>query len=87
METSGRGIVPPDPDHLASTTAAELLDRLGAALDKLAGYGLDRATVLRQSLITPSCGLGTRPPETARPNFELCRAVSDALIEGSDGQE
>ena len=80
------GIVPTDPDHLASTSAAELLDRLGAAFDKLVGYGLDRATVLRQSLITPSCGLGTRPPETARPNFELCRAVSDALIEGNGGQ-
>jgi len=73
------GIVPTDPDDLAATSADDLLARLNAAIDKLVGYGIDRSIVLRQSLITPSCGLGTRPPETARPNFELCRAVSDTL--------
>jgi len=73
------GIVPTDPDDLAETSAGELTDRLNAMVDKLVGYGLGRDTVLRQSLITPSCGLGTRPPETARPNFEMCRAVSEAL--------
>jgi len=73
------GIVPTDPDDLAATSADELLARLNASIEKLVGYGLDRATVLRQSLITPSCGLGTRPPETARPNLTLCRAVSEAL--------
>ncbi len=73
------GIVPTDPDDLAATSADALLARLNEAIDKLVGYGIDRATVLRQSLITPSCGLGTRPPETARPNLTLCRAVADAL--------
>jgi len=76
------GIVPTDPDDLAATSADALLARLNAAISKLVGYGIDRATVLRQSLITPSCGLGTRPPETARPNFELCRAIADALRAG-----
>ena len=77
------GIVPTDPDDLAATSADELAGRLNAMVDKLAGYGLDRAMVLRQSLITPSCGLGTRPPEVARPNFEMCRAVSEALRSGA----
>ena len=73
------GIVPTDPDDLAATSADDLLARLNAGIEKLVGYGLERAAILRQSLITPSCGLGTRPPETARPNLALCRAVSDAL--------
>jgi len=73
------GIVPTDPDDLARTSARELTGRLRAMVDKLARYGLDRATVLRQSLITPACGLGSRPAETGRPAFEMAAAVSDAL--------
>ncbi|MFW6161701.1 MAG: hypothetical protein ACODAJ_02975 [Planctomycetota bacterium] len=73
------GIVPTDPDELADVEAHALVARLQEAIDKLVSYGLDRQAVLRQSLITPSCGLGSRPPETARPNFELCRIVADAL--------
>jgi len=75
------GIVPTDPEALAATNADELTSRLREQVDKLASYGLDREAVLRQSLITPSCGLGSRPPETARPAFEMARAVSQALTQ------
>lgn len=73
------GIVPTDPDDLAATSATELTARLREMIGKLVSYGVDRQAVLRQSLITPACGLGSRPPETARPAFELARAVSAAL--------
>ena len=73
------GIVPTDPDDLARTSAAELTARLREMVDKLVRYGLDRAAVLRQSLVTPACDLGSRPPETARPAFEMAAAISVAL--------
>jgi hypothetical protein len=79
------GIVPTDPDDLAATSPAELLDRLGECFDKLAAYGIDRATVLRQSLVTAACGLGPQPPETARPSFGMARAVADGLRGGALG--
>jgi methionine synthase II (cobalamin-independent) len=73
------GIVPTDPEALAGTSAEELAGRLRELIAKLASYGLDRKAILRQSLITPSCGLGSRPPSAARPAFEMARAVSAAL--------
>jgi len=73
------GIVPTDPDDMAATSAEELTARLREMIDKLVGYGLDRATVLRQSLITPACGFGSRPYEAARPAFEAAKAISDSL--------
>jgi len=76
------GIVPTDPEALAATSAAELVARLREQLAKLASWGLDRGAILRQSLLTPSCGLGSRPPETARPAFEIARVVSEALRGG-----
>jgi len=73
------GIVPTDPDALAATSAEALVARLRELVAKLASWGLDPSAILRQSLLTPSCGLGSRPPETARPAFEMLRAVSVAL--------
>ncbi|MFP4057849.1 MAG: hypothetical protein ACLF0G_13365 [Candidatus Brocadiia bacterium] len=73
------GIVPTDPDDLAATDAEELTARLRQMVEKLVSYGLDRATVLRQSLVTAACGLGTRPYETAQPSFETASAIAAAL--------
>jgi len=52
---------------------AALDDRVG----QLAAKGMDRDTIYRQSMITPSCGLGTESVERAD------RAV-DALVELSN---
>ncbi len=73
------GIVPTDPEALAATSADELVGRLRELIAKLVSWGLDRQAILRQSLITPSCGLGSRPPETARPAFQMLAAISEAL--------
>lgn len=76
------GIVPTDPEALAATSAEELAGRLREQIAKLASWGLDRRAILRQSLLTPSCGLGSRPPEAARPAFEMAREISEALCGG-----
>jgi len=73
------GIVPTDPDDLAASTPDGLVDRLRTLIDKLAGYGLDRQAILRQSLITPACGLGTRPHEIARPACHAAAAIAHTL--------
>ncbi len=73
------GIVPTDPEDLEATSAEELTPRLREMVDKLAGYGVERQRVLRQSLITPACGLGTRPAEIGRPAFQMCKAIAAPL--------
>lgn len=74
------GIVPTDPEALAATSADDLVGRLREQIAKLVSWGLDRHAILRQSLLTPSCGLGSRPPETARPAFEMLGAISMELL-------
>ena len=45
----------------------------------LVGPNRDKAKLLRQTFITPSCGTGSLKPEPARKVLELTRAVSDNL--------
>lgn len=76
------GIVPTlEPDDIEKEETNTLLaaweDR-AAALDKL---GLDRQTVLSQSLITPACGAGSLSPAHAEKVLRMTREISDALRE------
>ncbi len=73
------GIVPTDPQACAEATVESLHGRLAAHLETVEALGFSREGVLRQSLITPACGLGTRPPETAEVAFRLTRALADRL--------
>ena len=45
----------------------------------LIGSGRDKADLLRQTLITPSCGTGSLQPDLARKVLELTGAVSKSL--------
>ncbi len=45
-------------------------------VDRLAGKGIDRETVIEQSLITPSCGMGGRSVETAEKILSLTSDLS-----------
>ncbi len=74
------GIVP--------TAAAEMVERencdsLVSRWEKqaslLAGEGLDTGALLQQTIITPSCGTGSLPPELARKVLRLTREVSAEL--------
>ncbi|MFW5635742.1 MAG: hypothetical protein ACOC3A_03725, partial [Thermodesulfobacteriota bacterium] len=46
--------------------------------------GIDRATLLSQSLISPSCGTGSLSPKHAERVLELTRAVSDRVRNPSE---
>jgi len=73
------GIVPTDPDAVAAATVETLHARMLGHLEKVEALGFTREQVLRQSLITPACGLGTRPPETAERAFRLTHDLADRL--------
>ena len=73
------GIVPTDPEALATVTAAGLRERLLGLVAKVEALGFKREQVLRQSLITPSCGLGTRDPATAERALALVRDLAASL--------
>jgi len=73
------GIVPTDPDLQAGQTAASLRARLLPLVAKVEALGFKREQVLRQSLITPACGLGPRDAETAARALTLVRDVSADL--------
>ncbi len=73
------GIVPTNTADAVKEDTASLLARFEEALGWFAEKGLDRGRVLRQSLITPSCGLGSWPEETARHVFDLVLGVSSEI--------
>jgi len=73
------GIVPTDPDAVAAATVDSLHALMDTHLATVEALGFSREQVLRQSLVTPACGLGTRPTETAEAAFRLTRDLADRL--------
>jgi methionine synthase II (cobalamin-independent) len=73
------GIVPTDPDAVAAATVESLHEAMLGHLAKVEALGYEREQVLRQSLITPACGLGTRPLETAERAFRLTHDLAARL--------
>ncbi len=84
LEGSGAlawGIVPTSP-AVRDETVESLVARFEALVDHLVERaGVDRALVLRQALITPSCGTGSMAVADAERVFELTGQVSRALRE------
>jgi methionine synthase II (cobalamin-independent) len=72
------GIVPTGA-FTGAETAEMLLERLEVALHRLEGAGIDRRTLLRRCLITPSCGMGSLTPEKSLAILKLTREVSDRM--------
>jgi methionine synthase II (cobalamin-independent) len=72
------GIVPTDA-FTGTETAEELTAKLEAGMKRLETRGISREMLLRQSLITPSCGLGSLTPEAAEAVLKLLREVSDKM--------
>jgi len=73
------GIVPTDPEALAEETVDSLYAKMGDRLARVEALGFSRGEVLRQSLITPACGLGTRPQEAADRALALAGDLADRL--------
>ena len=71
------GIVPTSPDDRLD--ASNLLHLLDDHLTQLAARGLDSTRVLRQSMLTPSCGMGTYTEGSADRVVDLLLQLADKV--------
>jgi hypothetical protein len=60
---------------------AVLLRMFDERVDQLVEQGIDRATIYRQSMLTPSCGMGTQTPAFADSVLQSLIRLSDSLAE------
>ena len=74
------GVVPTSK-IIMDQTVETLEAQLEKVMDNLAATGIDKQTILEQSLITPSCGTGSLEPEQAERVFELLAALSKRMQE------
>ena len=72
------GVVPTGA-FTGNETAELLVSILLAGIRRLEQTGIDQQTILRQSLITPSCGMGSLTPGQAEAILKLLRDVSDRM--------
>ena len=72
------GIVPTGA-FTGKETADTLIEWLEANMKRLEGSGISRQTILRQCLITPSCGMGSLTSEQSLAILKLTREVSDRM--------
>jgi methionine synthase II (cobalamin-independent) len=74
------GIVPTgDPEAIDRETVDRLNARWQNYAQKLASFGVDLQTLQRQSLVTPSCGMGALDIERVNHILTLTRGLSDRL--------
>ena len=74
------GIVPTGA-FTGAETADGLIAKLEGGIERLESAGIPRATILRQSIVTPSCGLGSLTPAHAEAILKLTLAISARLKE------
>jgi methionine synthase II (cobalamin-independent) len=72
------GIVPTG-SFTGTETADQLVSDLDAGMERLEKQGVKREALLRQCLLTPSCGMGSLSPEKAEAILKLLREVSDRM--------
>lgn len=72
------GVVPTGAFSGEETTAP-LVARLERGIGCLEAAGIARETILQQSLITPSCGMGSMTADKAEAVLKLLREVSDRM--------
>jgi methionine synthase II (cobalamin-independent) len=74
------GIVPSEEKVLVGETTASLKDRLEeTAIAPLTRAGIDHRNLLKRSLITPSCGMGTISDDAAEQAIKLTAEISDKM--------
>jgi hypothetical protein len=74
------GIVP-NSDEVYDETVESLVERLHQAMDLLVQKGIPLDDLLESALISPACGTGSLPVETAIRVFNVTRGVSQAMRE------
>jgi methionine synthase II (cobalamin-independent) len=72
------GVVPTGA-FTGTETADLLVNRMNEGMKRLEQEGLDRKSLLRQCLITPSCGMGSLTPDKTEAILKLLREVSDRM--------
>ncbi|HET6365324.1 MAG TPA: methionine synthase, partial [Nitrospirota bacterium] len=72
------GIVPTGA-FTGKETPEMLIAKLDAGMKRLELHGIKREVVLRQCIITPSCGMGSLTPDKAEAILRLLREVSDRM--------
>jgi methionine synthase II (cobalamin-independent) len=72
------GIVPTGA-FTGNETADMLLSKFNEGIKRLEKQGIARETILRQCLVTPSCGMGSLTPDKAEAILKLLREVSDRM--------
>ncbi|MBT8355753.1 MAG: hypothetical protein KJO60_14590 [Desulfofustis sp.] len=75
------GIVPTTAEFIERETINRLIDAWADQLDQIASLGVEREKVVKQTLITPSCGTGTVTEAQAQRVVEMTRDVSAAIRE------
>jgi len=74
------GIVPTSSlADIETETTDSLMIRWEQIVTALSGLGIDRAVLIRQSLITPSCGTGSLPLTHAMKVLELTTSLSERI--------
>ncbi|MHB0912350.1 MAG: uroporphyrinogen decarboxylase/cobalamine-independent methonine synthase family protein [Armatimonadota bacterium] len=73
------GVVPTNSEKIQGQTVESLVAKFDAGVDNLAKTGIDRALILKQAMITPSCGTGSLPVADAEMVFDLLGKLSTAL--------
>ncbi len=72
------GVVPTGA-YTGNETADMLVARLRKGMNQLEKEGLEHKAILKQCLITPSCGMGSLTPDKAEAILKLLREVSDRM--------
>jgi hypothetical protein len=76
------GIVPTNSAKIQAQTTESLVNKFNGMVDHLAKTAnIDRDLIVRQALITPSCGTGSLPVADAERVFRILRETSIALHE------
>jgi len=74
------GMVPTlHPADIQKETAAGLVSQFYAKIEALSALGIDGRRILKQSVITPSCGMGTLSLDFSRKVLNLLRNVSEII--------
>lgn len=73
--------IAPTHDFSEGQTVEGLVEKLMSGVDTLVKKGLDRSLVLKQLLISPSCGLGSLTPSKAEAILKLLAQTSAVIRE------
>jgi len=75
------GVVPSTSDAFEAENVQSLIGRLENGIELLAGKGMDRETIHRQSLVTPTCGLSGLSEKQAAAALRMTREISSDMRE------